>query len=184
MNGAVESVVKLTKRTLKAITNDRIFKEESLRTYLVEVESILNSRPLTSLSDDIEDLEPLTPNHFIIGKANPNIRFNLTNDTEINLRKQWKSVQAATSMFWKRWIREYLPLLTKRSKWKTSTRNFKPGDLVLISNKDIARSNWLLARVLKAYKGDDNIVRVVELKTKYGIFTRPAANLCLLEACD
>ena len=184
MNGAVESIVKMTKRALRAITKERNFKEESLHTYLIEVESILNSRPLTSLSDDIEDLEPLTPNHFIIGKASPNVRFNLTHDTEINLRKQWRSVQAATSMFWRRWIREYLPLITTRSKWRTSTRNFQPGDLVLISEKDIARSNWLLARVLQVYKSDDNIVRVVQLKTKNGIYTRPAAKLCLLEACD
>ena len=84
-------------------------------------------------------------------------------------------------MFWKRWVREYLPLLTQRQKWRTQIRNFKPGDLVLISNKDIPRSNWPLARILEIHRSEDNVVRVVKLKTKDGVYTRPAANLCLLE---
>ena len=40
MNGAIEAVVKLTKRRLKAITRDRLFKEETLLTYLAEVEAV------------------------------------------------------------------------------------------------------------------------------------------------
>ena len=73
MNGAVAAVVKLTKRRLKAITWDRLFKEEALSTYLTEVEAVLNNRHLTSISDDVTDLEPLTPNHFLIGRGNPNL---------------------------------------------------------------------------------------------------------------
>ena len=69
MNGAVEAVAKLTKRRLKAITHDRLFKEEALSTYLTEVEEVLNNRPLTSISDDVTELEPLTPNRFLIGKG-------------------------------------------------------------------------------------------------------------------
>ena len=68
MNGAVESIVKLAKKCLKAITTVRQFTEEALHTYLIEVESILNSHPITHQSDDINDLEPLTPNHFLIGR--------------------------------------------------------------------------------------------------------------------
>ena len=70
MNGAVEVILKLTKHRLKAVTRDRIFKEESLSTYLTEVEAVLNNHPLTLISDDIKDLEPLTPNHFLIGRGN------------------------------------------------------------------------------------------------------------------
>ena len=174
-----EAVIKLTKRRLKAITRDRLFKEEALSTYLTEVEAVLNNRSLTSISDDITDLEPLTPNHFLIGKGNPNFRFNTSNEADIDLRKQWKSVQAATSMLWKQWVQEYLPLLTQRQKWRKQIRNFERGDLVLISSKDIPRSNWPLAR----YSGHD-VIRVVKVKTKDGVYTRPAAKLCLLEACN
>ena len=50
-----------------------MFKEEALSTYLTEVEAVLNNRHLTSISDDVTDLEPLTPNHFLIGRGNPNL---------------------------------------------------------------------------------------------------------------
>ena len=79
MNGAVEAVVKLTKLRLKAITRDRLFKEEALSTYLKEVEAVVNNRPFTSISDDVTDLELLTPNHFLIGRGNLNVRFNTSN---------------------------------------------------------------------------------------------------------
>ena len=106
---------------------------------------MLNNRPLTSVSDDVTVLEPLTPNHFLIGRGNPNFRSNTLNEADIDLRKQWKSVQAASSVFWKQWVEEYLPLLTQQQKWRTQIRNFEPGNLVLISNKNIPRSNWPLA---------------------------------------
>ena len=67
MNGAVEAVVKFSKRRLKAVTRDRLFKEETLSTYLTEVEAVLNNRLVTSISDDVT-VEPLTPNLFLIGR--------------------------------------------------------------------------------------------------------------------
>ena len=77
--------------------------------------------------------------HFLIGRGNPNFRFNTSNEADIDLRKQCKSVQAVTSMLWKQWVQEYLPFLTQRQKWITQIRNFERGDLVLISSKDIPR---------------------------------------------
>ena len=79
MNGAVEAVVKFSKRRLKAVTRDRLFKEETLSTYLTEVEAVLNNRLVTSISDDVT-VEPLTPNLFLIGRGNPNFRFNTSNE--------------------------------------------------------------------------------------------------------
>ena len=55
MGGVWEIMVKLTKRTLKNVTKDRPMHEEVLRTFLVEVESTLNSPPLTSLIDDCNE---------------------------------------------------------------------------------------------------------------------------------
>ena len=59
-----ESIVKLTKRSLKLVLKDRRVYEESLRTFLIDVEFTLNSRLLLPLSDDIDDLDALTPIHF------------------------------------------------------------------------------------------------------------------------
>ena len=68
-----------------------------------------------------------------------------------------------------------------RKKWNIPTRNFVVGYLVLIADKNIPRSNWLLARITEIHRSKDNVIRVVKLKTKFGTYTRLAANLCLLE---
>ena len=181
MGGAMEALVKLTKRSLKAIVKDRLFTEDALATFLTEVESVLNSRPLTPVSDDLEDFEALTPNHFILGRPSPNLPLGVYTEKDINLRCKWKSVQAATSMFWTRWLKEYLPLLTERQKWTKEERNLKVGDLVIIQQKGLKRCNWPLGRVIEVYPGKDNVVRSVKVKNSSGVLVRPSASLCLLE---
>ena len=117
MGGIWESRIKSVKRSLKAIIKDRIFTEDCLHTFLCEVESILNGRPLTAISNDITDLEPFTPKHILIGSSSSNFSPGKFNSNEINLRKKWRSAQAAPNMFWKRWVRKDLPLLSIRKKW-------------------------------------------------------------------
>ena len=55
MNGAMETLVEITKKHLNTITRNHLFNEETLHTYFTEIESIINGRPLTPLSDDINN---------------------------------------------------------------------------------------------------------------------------------
>ena len=65
--GVFERLVKSTKRCLRKFIGQAKFSLDKLHTAVVEVESIINSRPLTYLSpSDLE--EPLTPSHLIAGK--------------------------------------------------------------------------------------------------------------------
>ena len=149
---------------------------------MTEIESIINGRPLNPLSDDINDFEAFTSNHFLTGTANPNLLIcPVEKPRDIVNKQKWKAVQVALQSFWQRWIREYLPIITTHKKWNIPTRNFVVGDLVLIADKNIPRSNWLLARITEIHRSKDNVIRVVKLKTKFGTYTRPAANLSLLE---
>ena len=59
MGGAWESIVKLTKRALRIVTHDRPMYEDSLSTFTTEIESVLNSGPLTSVTDDPNDYNVL-----------------------------------------------------------------------------------------------------------------------------
>ena len=61
------------------------------------------------------------------------------------------------------------------------TRYFVVGDLVLIADKNMPRSNWLLATITEIDWSKDNVIRVVKLRTKFGTYATPVANLCLLE---
>ena len=109
-------MVKLAKRALKTVTNNRPMYEEILKTFLVEVGSTLNSWPVTSLSNNYNDMQVLTPNHFLTGKTTKYFSSNEFPQSNINSRKRWKSVQVLDNMFWKRFIKEHLPTLQERKK--------------------------------------------------------------------
>ena len=69
MGGIFESMVKQVKRAMKTVINDQVLPEETLHTVLVETEAIVNSGPLTPVSDDPNDYEALMPDHFPIRRA-------------------------------------------------------------------------------------------------------------------
>ena len=57
----------------------------------------------------------------------------------------------------------------------------KPGDLVMVVERDIPRGKWPLARVLETYPGNDSRTRIVKIKTATGNLIRPVSKLCMLE---
>ena len=71
--GSWERLVRSTKRALHAVIGERTVTDEMLLTVMAEVEGLLNSRPLTHVSTDPDDYQALTPNHFLIGCASPNL---------------------------------------------------------------------------------------------------------------
>ena len=83
---------------------DRPVYEESLNKFLIDVELTLSSHPLLPYSDDINDLDPLTPKHFLIG-TQP-LYFNLNIKCEkVDSRIRWKAVQALSRNFWHRFVK-------------------------------------------------------------------------------
>ena len=140
MGACWESIVKIVKRALKTVTKDRPVTEECLNTFLNKVESTVNNRPLLELTDNIEDLSVLTPNHFLIGSQSSYNFSNIKEENEFNFKSKWKSVNALHSMFWKRFIQEYIPTLNIRRKWSTHQRNVKVNDIVLLKSENLKRS--------------------------------------------
>ena len=81
-------------------------------------------------------------------------------------------------------MKEYLPTLMKRPCWRDQKPNFREGKLVLVQDDELKRRKWPLGRITKVMPGADDVVRVVEVKTKGGTYTRPVAKLCKLEDHD
>ena len=104
MVDARESIVKLTKKALRIVTHDRPMHDDYLSTFVIEIESVLNSRPLTSVTDDPNDYNVLTPNHFILGTQS--LPFAL-NDEKIVNRARWRAVETLSNMFWNCVIQEF-----------------------------------------------------------------------------
>jgi hypothetical protein len=163
MGGVWERFVRSTKKALTVVLQNQVVTDEVLNTAMVEVELLINSRPLVELSSDIDDLEALTPNHFILGRPNLNLPPGVFQDKEMSSRKRWRQAQVITTHIWRRWIKEYLPSLIKRTKWQQDVRNLNVGDLVLLVNPATARGAWPLGRVTKVFPGADNIVRSAEV---------------------
>ena len=184
MGGTWGALIKSVKRTLKAIAHNRLFTEEALHTFVREVESILNNRLITPSSDDINDYKALTPNHILLGHSSSNHAPGVFRDDEINYRKKWRAVQAATNMFWSRWLKEYLPKLVQRRKWNYPTRNLHVGNLAVIQTDNIPSSHSLLGRIIETYSGVDRVIRTVKVKTPSNELLRPGQKLCLLEKAN
>ena len=173
MGGIWERIIRSTKRVLYNIIKGTVLTDFQLMTTFTEIENILNSRPMTYVSDDSNDLEPLTPNHFLIGRYNTDECFNkATINNNTCSRKKWQQVQNIRHQFWKRWTQEYLPQLTKRTKWQKNDVKVEVGDLVLLKEENIPRNKWQLGRIIEMIASKDSIARAVKIKTKDGEYVR------------
>jgi hypothetical protein len=148
MGGCWERLVKSVKVALSAILKERFPKEELLHTLLLEAEHIVNSRPLTHVSVDPDDPEALTPNHFLLGAGGANPAPGDFGDDDLWLRKQWRTAQRLADMFWKRWVHEYLPTLTRRTKWHEKKDPVKVGDIVVVADDALKRNCWPMGRIM------------------------------------
>ena len=144
------------------------------------VEAIVNGRPITRLSDDSKDAAPLTPNHLLLLRTGPDLPPGQFVKQDLHKRR-WRQVQYLADIFWRRWLKEYLPSLQERHKWFNPKHNVGTGDLVLVKNDQTPRHHWPLGLVVDTYPGKDGKVLSVQVKTRAGLFHRPIDKLCLLE---
>ncbi|XP_077073702.1 uncharacterized protein LOC143724510 [Siphateles boraxobius] len=179
--GVWERIIRSIRKIMGSTLREQNLDEEGLQTFFCECEAILNSRPITMPSNDINDLEALTPQHLLLLKTNPNLPPGLFDKDDTYARKRWRQVQYMSDLFWKRWTKEYLPQLQERQKWNHPSRNFIPGDVVLIVDESAPRGSWLMGRIVKAMEDEHGVVRKVRVKTKTNELERPITKLCLLQ---
>jgi hypothetical protein len=177
--GIWEAAVKSTKFHLARIVGSVQLNFEELTTVTTKIEAILNSRPLIAESNDPEDYTAITPGHFLIGRPLVAITEENYTDVQTNRLRRWQLLQKLTQHFWQRWSADYLTTLQKRAK-SAGITEVKLNMLVLIKEDNIPPIHWLLGRITTLHPGSDNIVRVVSIRTKNGIFKRPVVKICIL----
>ena len=168
---------------MRSLIGDKLLDDESLHTFLLEVERILNNRPLTPISDDPKDLNSLTPSMLLIGKVDSYLPVDDFVKAD-GYKKSWRLVQLMADEFWKRWTREYLPLLQLRQKWLQPRRNFKVGDLVLLVDENTKRGSWPKGLIEQCFPDENGVARRVKIKTANNTYLRDIRKVCLLEAVD
>ncbi|XP_059223930.1 uncharacterized protein LOC131997268 [Stomoxys calcitrans] len=178
MGGLWEAAVKSMKSHLRKVASNSKFTFEEFSTLLVRIESVLNSRPLSPMSENPTDLIPLTPGHFLRGTS----LMAIPEDCSVNLSllNRWQSLKALQIQFSKRWKTEYICELQRRYKWKSAQQNLKENDFVVVKEDNLPPNEWCLGRVLKVFKGKDSNVRVAEIRTQNGTLVRPVVKLCIL----
>ena len=184
MGGSWERLIRSTRTILKALVKEQLLNDEQLLMLMAEVEKILNDRPITPVSDDPNDPSVLTPNMLLLMKSNSCIPSGIFKKTDIYARRWWKQVQYLANVFWRRWIREYLPTLQMRPKWQRPNTDIRKGDIVLVAEVNVQRGQWPLGRVTEVKVGRDGHVRSCVVKTHKSELVRPITKLCLLEGSD
>lgn len=179
--GLWEAAVKSVKRHLKIVAGNASLNFEELSTLLTQVESILNSRPITPLSSDPNDLSFLTPGHFLIGCPLTDCPQERLSDVTSNRLSKWERVEKIRQHFWSRWQREYLLRFQQRTKWKQSggAQPFE-GQMVIIRDDQLPPLRWLMGRIVAVHPGKDGVVRVATVRTQTGEIKRAIAKLCAL----
>jgi hypothetical protein len=177
--GIHESNIGVVKRHIKKAIGSQVLTYESFMNLLCKIECIVNSRPMFPLSDSPNDLNPLTPSHFLI--TNSLIHQEALHIPTTNKSTHYKLITNMVHSFWSRWSIEYLHTLQRRYKWKKTEPILpKIGQLVVLKEKNLPVHCWKLARVTQVHPGNDKLSRVVTLKTHSGLTTRAIRNIAIL----
>lgn len=178
MGGAWERLVRSVKSALYNIFPSMSFSDESLKSALCEVEFTINCRPLTYVTLECSDDQAITPNHLLIGSSDG---YKPISNENVDLRQRWYKTQEFADRFWRRWLKEYVPIISRRSKWFAKQPPIKIGDIVVIVDPDLPRNSWPKGIVTDTVLAKDGQVRRASVKTKNSILERPVAKLAVLD---
>ncbi|UYV68500.1 hypothetical protein LAZ67_5004512 [Cordylochernes scorpioides] len=175
-----ERLIGMMKQLLFRILGQTSLGYEELSTVMCDVESLMNTRPLTYLTEESEDLAPLTPSLFLhevreVGVPDLDLIDNQT------LSRKYQYIKRVREDLRERFRIEYFGFLRQETRRLKTTIPFKVGDMVLIGQESLKRLHWPLARIIQLYPGKDGLVRVAKVKTSSGDKIRPIQKLYNLE---
>lgn len=179
--GLWEAAVKSAKYHLTRVVGTANLTYEELYTIIIQVESCLNSRPISPLSNDPNDFNPLTPAHFLLRDSLQPIAQSICNTDNFRLMSRYQRQQQVVKNFWDRWHKDYLQNLQQRPKWKHHQPNaVQVGHLVVLREDNLPPLRWQLGRITQLHPGADGVVRVVTVKVGESEIKRPVKKVCVL----
>ena len=187
--GFWERMVGITKQAIKKTLGRAFVMLKQLETIVTEIEAILNDRPLTYVSPDLSDPEPLTPAH-LYGKRIRQVPHVLNKPEEVedstyvsgvSMREKVNKHSAVIEKFWNRWKTEYLTSLREFNRISGHNKEvIKVGDVVIVHDEKPGMQ-WKLAVVEGLIKGGDNLTRAAHIGIGSYQTTRPIVKLHPLE---
>ena len=105
-------MIRVARRVLFVLlTSSPLMRDDILQTVLCEGENVINSRSFTKSSDDVNDENALVPNNLLMMDSKASFPWGMFSKEADVYRHHWRCV------FWRRWIKEYFPLLQSRGNW-------------------------------------------------------------------
>lgn len=178
--GKWEAGVKSVKYHIKRVIGNQLLTYEEMVTFLTQVEAVLNSRPLCPLTNDPDDLNVLTPAHFLIGSTLSIIPEPSLEMTKVSRLSRWQLTRQMLESFWSHWSKECLQRYLSVYKWNRESPPLIEGTIVLVVDERYPPAKWPLGRVIKSHPGKDYKVRVVTVRTQLSTLKRPITKLCPL----
>ena len=188
--GMWERLVRSVKRCLIKTVGRSMLTLSELSTILVEIEGVINSRPLTYVYDDKEGVSfPLTPSQLINGR---NLQ-RLPNDGHYEIVSTYEGLSRRAryhhrllTQFSARWRNDYLLSLLEAYRARGGNKEpvIENGDIVILRNDQQKRSFWKLAKILVLYPGQDGSVRSAKIQVAGNdkkVLTRSLKHLIPLE---
>ena len=153
-----------------------------LQEVLLDIEIILNNRPLTYIEEEI-DYPILTPNSLIL-ERDVNFPDATPDESESEtIKKQHKYIKRCKEALWKRSKHEYLVTLREKHNLKNKSKTLKinVGDVVMIKGGEKNRGYWKIGIVNYLYIGKDNIILVAQIRIGKKLIDLPIQLLYPLE---
>ncbi|GFU36883.1 integrase catalytic domain-containing protein [Trichonephila clavipes] len=169
----------IVNKFIKWFNEIQILKDVTVPRLTCDCEFLINSRPLTYISENPQELIPLTPAIFLI----ENRCSDTTDIDELNsrdLRKRMKYRIKLLSDLRQRFRKEYLSELIQKQN-DNRVREPRIGEIVLIGNDNKKRLPWPIAKIIELIPGRDGEIRTVRLKTQHGTVIRPVQRIFPLE---
>jgi hypothetical protein len=174
-----ERLIRTIKDMLKKMLGHSKLSWSQLESLLCDVERSMNERPLTYVSDDQDDLVPLTPSMFLYGPRMSSFPESEVFDA-IGLRKAAASMNVLRGELLSRFRKEYLAHLVHRGKMEKQNK-IQVGDVVLVGSDQKKRLFWPMGLVVELLPGADGHFRVAKVRVREGILLRPIQRLFPLE---
>ncbi|XP_073718572.1 uncharacterized protein [Misgurnus anguillicaudatus] len=175
--GTWEREVKSVKSALRVVLREQSVPESVLQTLLVEVEGMLNSKPLGYVSSDIADPDPVTPNMLLMGRHDASLPQVLFDSNQLLGKRRWRHSQVLADHFWTAFIRYYLPEQQGRQKWRSDGKELAVGQVVLLIDHQLPRALWPVGTVVETYAGADGRIRTAKIQVRNKMYIRPVVKL-------
>jgi hypothetical protein len=174
-----DRLIRTMKDMLRKMLGHRKLSWYQMEIVLCDVESAMNERPLTYVSDDQDDLIPLTPSMFLHGMSTSSFPESEVLDG-IGFRKAAASLGQLRMELRERFWKEYLANLVHRGKVER-VRDLEVGDVVLVGSDQKKKLFGPMGVVMELLPGADGKCRVAKVRVKEGILLRPVQRLFPLE---